>query len=141
MYGRQKFVTVAEMIFTELTSGISKGFQRLSNGDVARLKSDERAGNSYLGQASALRRLPGNERRAASGAAIFRVVVREHHSFLGDAVDVRRLVADHAKGIGADVGLADIVTHYDEEVRFLSTRCRLRLLRLRGLGRQARADR
>ena len=47
---------------------------------------------------------------------------------LGDAVDVRRLVAHHAHVVGADVELADVVAPDDEDVGLL-------LLLLRRLAR------
>ena len=37
--------------------------------------------------------LPGDERRAARRAGLFAIGVGEHHAFLGDPVDVGRLVA------------------------------------------------
>ena len=53
----------------------------------------------------------------------------------GDAVDVGRLVAHQAVGVGADVRDADIVAPDDEDVRFAPGRSRrwLRLLGLRDL--------
>ena len=63
------------------------------------------------------RRLAGDEGRAAGRAAVLGVVVSEHHAFFGDAIDVRRLVADQPVRVGADVGLADIVTEDDQDVR------------------------
>ena len=56
-----------------------------------------RAGNADLGQAGAQADLAGDEGRAARRAAVLGVVVGEHHAFLGDAVDVRRLVAHQAR--------------------------------------------
>ena len=47
------------------------------------------AGQPDLGEAGADRRLAGDERGAAGGAALLAVPVGEHRAFLGDAVDVR----------------------------------------------------
>ena len=47
--------------------------------------------------------LPEDERGAARRAALLRVGVGEQRAFLGDAVDVRRLVAHDAQAVGADV--------------------------------------
>ncbi|MCY1293428.1 hypothetical protein D9M70_426870 [compost metagenome] len=118
MFGRQVFVAVAQVVLAELAGGVAVGLERLGDGDVARLQADRRAGHADLGQAGAQRALPGDEGRAAGGAAVLRVVVGEHHAFPGQAVDVRRRVADHAVAIGTDVGLADVVAEDHQDVRF-----------------------
>ena len=79
-----------------------------------------RARQADLGQAGADRRLPGNERGAAGGAALLAVPVGEQRAFFGDAVDVGRLVTHHALVVGADVEPADVVAPDDEDVGFLS---------------------
>ena len=56
-----------------------------------------RARQADLRQAGAERRLAGDEGGAARGAALLAVLVGEHRAFLGDAVDVGRLVAHHAR--------------------------------------------
>ena len=75
-----------------------------------------------LEQAGAERRLPGDEGRAAGGAALLAVPVGEQRAFLGDAVDVGRLVAHHALVVGADVPVADVVAPDDQDVGFLVRR-------------------
>ena len=115
--GRQILVEVAEMVLAELSRRIAQRLERLGDGDVAVLQADRSAGRADLGQAGAQAGLAGDERRAARRAAVLRVIVGEHHAFLGDAVDVRRLVAHHAERVGADVGLADVVAEDDEDVR------------------------
>ena len=132
--GRQVFVAVAEMVLAELAGGIAERLERLGDGDVAVLQADRRAGNADLAQAGAQADLAGDEGRAARRAAVLGVVVGEHHAFLGDAVDVRRLVAHQPAGIGADVGLADVVAEDDEDVR-------LRRARLLGQCRRPRERR
>ncbi len=64
-----------------------------------------RARQADLGEAGADGRLPGDERRATGGAALLAIPVGEQRAFLGDAVDVRRLVAHHAHVVGAEVEL------------------------------------
>ena len=47
------------------------------------------------------------------------VVVGEHHAFLGDAVDIGRLVAHQAARIDTDIGLADVVAPDDDDIWLL----------------------
>jgi hypothetical protein len=61
------------------------------------------AGQADLGHAGANTLCRRDEGRAPGGAALLRVVVGEADAFVGDAVDVRRLVAHHAPVVGADV--------------------------------------
>ena len=79
-------------------------------------------GQADLGQASAEHALPHDEGGAPRGAGLLTVVVREKHALVGNPVDVRRPVAHHAFGVGADVGLADVVTPDDQDVRLLVRR-------------------
>jgi hypothetical protein len=70
------------------------------------------------------------------------IVVGEDHSFLRDAIDVRRAVAHKAHRIGADVRQADIVAEDDEDVRLAGGLSELHIVALvllcRGPPRQAR---
>ena len=57
------------------------------------------------------------------------VIVGEQRALVGDAVDVGRAVAHHAAVVGADVPVADVVAHDDEDVRLwpaVPVRLRLR---------------
>src|SRR4029077_1186248 len=119
---RQVFVAVPEMILTELTRRVTKWLQKLSESHVSRLQTRRRAGQSDFAQAGAQSALAGDERRAAGRAALFGVIVSEHHTFLCDAVDVRRLVSHQAKRVGADIGLPNVIPENNEDVRFLSGR-------------------
>ncbi len=121
---RQKFVAIAEMVLAELAGGIAERLERLGDGDVFGLQSDRGAGNADLGETRAQYRLTGDERRTPSRAALLGVIVREHHAFFGDAVDVRRAVTHEAECIGADVGLADVVAEDHEDVLPLARRRR-----------------
>src|SRR5207253_10888154 len=55
------------------------------------------------------------------------VVVGEHHTFAGNAVDVGRAVSHQSERVGADVRLADIVAEDDQDVRAPAGGGRLRL--------------
>ncbi len=135
--GRQIFVAVAKMILAELTGGIAERLESLGNRDVAILEADRRPGNADLAEAGAQTDLPGDERGSPRRAAVLRIIVGKHHAFVGDAVDVRRLVAHQAAGIGADVRLADVVAEDDENIRL----CGVWLLRKRRRSRERRQAR
>ncbi|MCY1498193.1 hypothetical protein D9M68_321760 [compost metagenome] len=114
---RQEAVLVAEMVLAELPGGIAKRLQRLGDGHVTVLDADGGTGNADLGHAGTQHRLPGDKRGAAGGAAVLRVIVGEQHAVARDPVDIRGLVADDAEGVGADIGLADVVAEDHEDVR------------------------
>jgi hypothetical protein len=63
--------------------------------------------------------------RSTGGTRLFGVVVGEHHPFLGDAVNVRSAIPDHAESVGAYVGLTDVVAPNDENIWLVCLgRCR-----------------
>jgi len=70
-----------------------------------------------LAQARAVHALPGDERRAARGAALLAVRVGEPHPLVRDAVDVRGAVAHHAVAVTAEVADPDVVPPEDHDVR------------------------
>jgi hypothetical protein len=126
-------------VLAELAGGVAERLQELRDRRIAVLQPDRRGRYPDLGETGAQRRLAGDEGRSSGRAALLGVIVDEHHSFTGDAVDVGGLVAHDAVRIGADVGQADVVAEDDEDVRSLTRRCRLRL-RLRGLHRSNRSQ-
>ena len=81
-------------------------------------------GKADLGQAGADAVLAGEERGTAGGARLLAVVVLEADALLGDAVDVRRLVAHQAAAVGADVGDADVVAEDHQDVGLAAARLR-----------------
>ena len=119
VHGRQVFIAIAEMVLAELAGGVAERLEQFGDGRVFLLKSDRRAGHADLGQAGADRVLAGDEAGAAGGAALLAVVVGERHAFVGDAVDVRGLVAHHAPAEVADVPDADVVAPEDQDVGLL----------------------
>ena len=64
-----------------------------------------RGRDADLRQAGAIDALPGDEGRAAGGAGLLAVGVGEQHAFLGDAVDVGRLVAHQPVRVAAQVAI------------------------------------
>jgi hypothetical protein len=89
-----------------------------SNRHVARLQAFLRAGQADLQQPGGEAGLSGDEASASGGAALLAIPVGKVRAFLGDAVNVRRLVAHHAVVVHADVPIADVVTPEDEDVGF-----------------------
>src|SRR5271155_5257950 len=75
-----------------------------------------------LQQPSAVWTLSRDERGAARGATLLRVIVGKDGALARYAVDVRRVVAHHAHVVGADIGVADVVAKDDEDVGFLRLR-------------------
>ena len=117
--GGQRFVGIAEVVLAELGGHVALVLEQLGDGDIARLQAFLGAGQADLQHAGTEARLAGDEAGAAGGATLLAVPVGEHRALLGDAIDVRGLVAHHAVVIGADVEPADVVAPEDQEIRFL----------------------
>ncbi|HEY2149561.1 MAG TPA: hypothetical protein VGH34_02065 [Vicinamibacterales bacterium] len=109
-----EIVLVTEMVLAKLTSGVTERLQGSRDRHIARLEPDWGAGHADFGHPCTQCGLTGDERRSACGAAVLSVIIGERQAFLGDAVDVRRLVTDDTQAIGADVGLSDVVTKDDK---------------------------
>jgi hypothetical protein len=75
-----------------------------------------------LCQPGAEKGLASDERGATRGTGLLGVVIGEECAFLGNMVDVRRLVAHHPVALDADVRYTDVIAHNDEDVRFLVLR-------------------
>ena len=119
VHGRQVFVAIALVVLAELAGGVALALQDRGHRDVGLLPAFLRAGHADFGHARAHGHAAADEGRATGGAALLRVVVGEGDAFLGDAIDVRRLVAHHATAVVADVPGADVVAPDDEDVGFL----------------------
>ena len=76
----QELVAVAEVVLAELPGHVAERLQDVGDGRVFGLQAEVGAGQPDLGQAGADRRLPGDERRAAGGAALLPVPVGELRS-------------------------------------------------------------
>ena len=118
----QHVVAVAEMVLAELARHVAVRLEQVGEGRVGRGNAFLRAGQTDLGEAGTNGRLAGDECRATGGATLLTIEVREQRAFLGEAVDVRRLVAHHAHVVGAEVELADVVSPDNEDVGFLVRR-------------------
>jgi len=53
---------------------------------------------------------------------LLRIEVGEVRTFLGDTIYVGRAVSHHAVAVGADVPVANVITHDDEDVWLLVSR-------------------
>ena len=117
--GGQVLVEVAEVVLAELRGHVALRLEQFCDGHVARLQAFLRAGQTDLEHAGAKAGLAGDEARATGGAALLAIPVGEVRTFLGDAVNVRRLVAHHAVIVHADVEPADVVAPDHEDVGLL----------------------
>src|SRR4029453_1073427 len=115
----QMFVAIAEVVLAELPCDVALRLKQVGDGDIARLQTFLRAGQSNLEHAGAETRLTGDETRASGGAALLTIPIREQRAFLGDAVKVWRLVAHHALVVGAEVPVANVIAPDDEDVGLL----------------------
>ena len=99
--GRQVLVVVAQVVLAELAARVTVRLEQLGDRRVLLLHTERRAGQADLGEARADGRLADDERSPAGGAALLAVAVGEQPAFLGDAVDVRRVVAHDAVVVAA----------------------------------------
>src|SRR6185295_9870864 len=113
----QELVAVAEVVLAELSRCIPLRLEQFGNCRVLDGPPLLRRWQSHFQQSSAQRALPGDEGGAAGGAGLPAVVVGENRAFAGDAVDVWRSVTHHATVVPADVQIADVIAHDDEDVR------------------------
>jgi hypothetical protein len=109
-------IAITQVVFAKLARGIAFFLQERRERHVPGLETLRCARHSDLAQARADSGLPGDEGRPPRGAALIRVMVGEHHAFLGEAVDIRRLVPHQPEVVGTDVGLADVVAPDDDDV-------------------------
>ena len=122
MNGRQKLVAVAEMVLAELPGHVAERLEQIGERRILIRQPFLGSRQSNLQKAGAHRALAGDERGAAGGAGLLTVIVGEDRAFVGDAIDVGRAVAHHAAIVGADVPIADVIGHDDEDIRLLLLR-------------------
>ena len=96
VHRRQRFVAVADVVLAELARGVAEVLEQAADRGIELAHAHRRAGEADLAQAGADDVLAGEERRAAGGARLLAVVMKELDAFVGDAIDVRRLVAHQA---------------------------------------------
>ena len=123
--GGQELVLVAQVVLAELSGGVPQRLEEFRDARIFRPQANVGPGQADFRQPGADGRLPGDERRAPGGAALLPVPVGEPRAFLGNPVDIRRLVPHDALVIGTRVEPANVVAHDDEDVGFLLLRLRL----------------
>ena len=97
--GGQRLVGVAQVVLAELRGRVALCLEELRPIVTSRACSPSLAPAGRLSGCRCGSRLcPVMKRGAAGGAALLAVPVGEHRAFLGDAVDVGRLVAHHGPG-------------------------------------------
>ena len=120
--GRQILVAIAQMILAELARGVALLFEERGDRHVLGLKALRGARHPYLAEACADTCLAGDEGRASGRATLIGIHVGEHHAFLGEAVDIGRLVAHQPEVVGADIGFTDVVAPDDDDVGLVALR-------------------
>src|SRR5262249_19088063 len=116
---RQVFVTVAEVILSELAGRITLVLQQLGDRGIFRFEANRCGRHADLREAGAESALTGDEGRAPGRARLLAIRVRELHSLPGEAIDVRRAVAHHTVAVAAEVGDADVVAPDHQNVRLV----------------------
>ena len=117
--GRQKFVSVTEMVLAELSSRISLRLEQLGDGRIFARQSFLCSRQANFQKPRPQRTLAGDESSPAGGAGLLSIIIGENRTFVGNAIDVGRPVSHHPAVVGADVPVADVVRHNDENVRLL----------------------
>src|SRR5438132_14147490 len=102
-------VAVAFVVLAELAGGVALTLEDSGHGHIGFLPAFFGAGQTDFGHASADGHVAANESRAPCRAALLGVIVGEAHAFVGDAINVRRLVAHHATAVVTDVPEADVI--------------------------------
>ena len=119
MRGRQGISVVAQMVLAELAGVVAEIDQELGERRRAGLQVRRTARQLRRDHAGAQWMHAGEEGIAPGRAALLGVVVGEHRAFMTDLVDVGRLSDHQAAVIDARLHPADVVTHDEEDVRFL----------------------
>src|ERR1700730_8566001 len=105
------------MVLAKLAGGVTQRLEQLGDRRVFLLQALRRAGQTDLGVAGAEHTLSGDERGSAGRAALLAIIVGEYHPLARDAVDIRGAKAHQAEGVGAYVGLSDVVTPDHQDIR------------------------
>src|SRR5262245_59564207 len=122
-------MSITKMILAELTGRVAMGLQQFGDGGVFGTHTCRSTRQADLTQTGAKDALTHDECGTAGSATLLGVVIGKDHTLVGDAVDVGRVVAHHSFGVGADIGLANVVPPDDENVwlllRLLCHKCLL----------------
>src|SRR5262249_22986066 len=117
MRGRQKLVTIAKVILSELPSSVAKRSKQISNGWIFRLQSEIGSGKSHFCKAGADWRLAGYECGAPGSAALLPIPVGEQCPFFCNTINIGRAIPHDSVVISADVKPPDVISPDDQDVR------------------------
>ena len=126
--GRQEFITVAQVVFTELPSRVTQLLEDVGDGRIFFLQTLRRSRHTDFTHPGTEWHLAGNEGGTTCGGALLGVVGGKLRALRGDAVNVWRLVAHQTLIVGAQVQVADIIAKDNYDVRLFSIllrRCRV----------------
>src|SRR6185503_15815701 len=113
---RQVFVSISQMIFAELSSGVSQRLQKFRYGCILAFDTNSRPRNADFGETGSKAALSRNERRSTCRAALFPIGIRKQHSFIGQSVYIGCPVAHHAMTVTTEILNTDIVTPDNQNV-------------------------
>src|SRR4029453_12332548 len=110
---------ITQMVFAELAGAVALIEQELGERRGARSQIRNGARQLWQDHARAVRMHSGEEGGAPGRAARLGVVVHEHAAFVRDPVNVRCFTDHQAAVIAARLHPADVVTHDEQDIRFL----------------------
>ena len=116
MIAGQELILVAQVVLAELPGGITVGLEQLRDGGILGAQADVRPRHAHFQQAGAQGMLACDEGGASRGAALLTVVIGEHGALVGDTIDVRGAATKHAAVVDTEVGPADVVAPYDQDI-------------------------
>ena len=123
---REMLVEITLVVFAELPSCVALLFEHGSNAGVGFLPALCCPRHADLRHPGADGHIATKKCGTTCRTRLLSVVVGEGNAFFCDAIDVRRLVAQHAAVVVADVPGADIVAPDNEDVWLVRGFCPLR---------------
>ena len=116
VHGGQMLVAIAEVVLAELAGRIAEILHELPNRGILEAQTERRAWRADLGEAGSDWRLASNKGGASGSATLLPIEIGKHRAFLGDAIDVRRLVTHDAVVVATGIEPANVVGHDEENV-------------------------
>jgi hypothetical protein len=105
------------MVLAELRGDVSLRFEQFGNRRILFGQTLPGCRQADLQQPGAQRTLSGDEGNATGGTGLLAVIIGKDCSLTGDAIEVGGAIAHLAAVIGADVPVADIISHDDKDTR------------------------
>ena len=119
MIGGQVLITVTEVVLAELASGITQRFEHFCYGRILLTEAFLGTRQADLAKSCAEHTLTGNKGRTSGCTGLLTVIIGEDHALFCDAIYVWRFISHQATGVIGDIGLADIVTPDNKNIRFI----------------------